>query len=86
VGLPADDADATRRPRLPVDAVLFEDTYPSDERMLEHVEGYDEVYAAYLQRRGAEPRGWSAAMARMHTEPRRTDLASYYTSKGADLG
>jgi FMN reductase (NADPH) len=86
VGIPASDADATRRPRLPIDAVLFEDAYPTDDRMREFIDTYDEAYAAYLEQRGAEPRRWSAAMAGMHAEPRRTDLTAYYASKGANLG
>jgi FMN reductase (NADPH) len=85
VGVPADDAGASRRPRLPVEAVLFEDGYPTDEQMLELVDSYDETYMAYLKHRGAEPRSWSAAMTRMHSEPRRTDLATYFAAKGADL-
>jgi len=83
VGRPAQDPGA--RPRLSVEGVLFEDRYPSDEQILRVIDEYDSAYEAYLRERGAEPAPWSARMATLHAEPRRTVLAEYYRGKGAVL-
>lgn len=71
------------RPRLPLEAVLFDERYPDDTTMLHHMAEYDRAYEAYLRDRGATPRGWSAIMATKFAAPERMDLADYYTSKGA---
>lgn len=84
VGRP--DETPTARPRLPLDAVLFDDRYPADADMLERMSAYDETYRTYLAERGAEPAAWSERMAAKFSQPERTNLAAYYTSKGADLG
>lgn len=84
VGVP--DEAPIARPRLPVEAVLFEDRYPDDEAMREMMASYDADYRAYLEERGATPRDWTEAMAKMHREPGRVGLAGYYVSKGAELG
>jgi FMN reductase (NADPH) len=86
VGVPATSTEMPPRPRLPIEAVLFEDRYPADDAMRSLMDAYDEMYSAYLRKRGAEPGAWSSAMSRMHREPRRGDLAAYYASKGAVLG
>lgn len=83
VGVPAEDP--LPRPRLPVEGVLFEERYPSDPELLRGVEAYDAEYARYLQARDGKAGTWSAAMAKHHEQPRRTDLADYYASKGAEL-
>jgi len=86
VGVPTIAAMAApRRPRLPVDAVLFHGRYPDDERMRALVDAYDQAYRAYLEARQAEPRTWSQAMAGQFTTPRRQEIAAYYRRKGADL-
>jgi FMN reductase (NADPH) len=84
VGVP--DEDPSHRPRLPVEAVLSEGRYPSDEEVLAHLAAYDATYERYLAERGAEPRTWSGIMARKFTAAQRPDLAGYYRSKGASLG
>jgi len=73
------------RPRLDPRAVFFDDTYPDDAAMLDLVAEYDARYERYLAERGAEPRSWSAVMAKKFREPRRADLAAFYAEKGADL-
>ena len=83
VGVP--DEAPSARPRLPVEAVLFRDRYPDDGEMRALVQRYDEEYRSYLEVRGATPKGWSEAMARMHREAGRVGLADYYVGKGADL-
>jgi FMN reductase (NADPH) len=83
VGVPAETPAA--RPRLPLEAVLMDGAYCDDDRLLAHLDAYDEVYAAYLRERGARPAAWSAMMAEKFAEARRTDLAAYYRGKGASL-
>ncbi|MDY7110535.1 MAG: nitroreductase family protein [Planctomycetota bacterium] len=83
VGVP--DEDPARRPRLPVEAVLFEEGYPSDEAILALMDDYDGAYRTYLEQRGAEPKAWTATMAGKFARPRRDDIAAYYRGKGADL-
>ncbi|MCA9298329.1 MAG: NADPH-dependent oxidoreductase, partial [Phycisphaerales bacterium] len=76
------DQDPGTRPRLPVDAVLHDDRYLSDDEHLARVAEYDETYRTYLTERGATPRTWSEAMAGKYGEVRRPDVARYYRSKG----
>lgn len=86
VGRP--DETPAPRPRLPLDAVLFDDRYPDDATMTRRIVEYDEAYVEYLATRGVEPakqRSWSALMAAKFSEPRRDDLGVYYRAKGADL-
>lgn len=84
VGVP--DEAPSKRPRLPVDSVLFEERYPSDETVLEQLADYDEGYVEYLAARGVEnPVAWSMQRARAYAEPKRTHLGPYYTRKGARL-
>lgn len=83
VGVPAESPSA--RPRLPVNAVLFDNRYPDDDTMVERIGEYDRTYEQYMIARGSAPRPWSGAMARLFTDPRRPDIAPYYTSKGASF-
>ncbi|MGP1273473.1 MAG: NADPH-dependent oxidoreductase [Phycisphaerales bacterium] len=84
VGIPAESPGA--RPRLPVEAVLFEERYPADEAVLDHLDSYDAAYIEYLRERGvADPVPWSVQRAGAYTEPKRPHLGPYYTKKGADL-
>jgi len=82
-GVPAQTP--TARPRLNPRSILFEDTYPSDDQLLELLAPYDAKYEQYLAQRGAEARTWSNVMTSKFVEPKRVDLAEYYKSKGADL-
>jgi len=83
VGVP--DEDPTPRPRLPVDAVLFDDRYPSDDEMLAKLKAYDDGYEAYRVERGSEAARWSEIMGAKYTEARREALSGYFASKGARL-
>ncbi|MHC4992839.1 MAG: NADPH-dependent oxidoreductase [Planctomycetota bacterium] len=83
VGVPGEEP--MPRPRLPVEAVCFDDRSPHDDQMLQHLERYDDDYRSYLEQRGARPGRWSDAMVSKFTEVRRTELASYYLGKGARL-
>lgn len=84
VGVPAEEPGP--RPRLPVEAVLFDGAYPSDEELVRSLDGYDRAYESYLRERGARsPHGWSQGIAEKYLEAVRTDIGDYYLSKGADL-
>lgn len=83
VGRPLEGPAA--RPRLPLDAVVFEDRYPTDEAMLAAVDRYDIHYAEYLRERSADATPWSARMAAKYAVAEREALADYYASKGASL-
>ncbi|MEM9662161.1 MAG: NADPH-dependent oxidoreductase [Planctomycetota bacterium] len=84
VGVP--DEAPSKRPRLPLDAVLFEERYPDDQTVLDQLAEYDTSYLEYLRQRGVvEPVAWSAQRAQAYAEPKRTHLGPYYTRKGADL-
>lgn len=84
VGLAAESPGV--RPRLPVDAVLFDDVYPDDATLLDGIDRYDERYRDYLAQRGAAPKSWSEAMADKHKAPARPGVGAFYASQGAHLG
>lgn len=77
--------DTIPRPRLPKQAVSFDNRYPSDAEVLGFIDQYNVQYASYLEARGATPRGWSDAIGTKFTNVSRPDLATYYQSKGACL-
>jgi nitroreductase len=83
VGVPAQEPAI--RPRLPLEAVLFEERYPDDETVAAQLDAYDDEVRRYLERRGAAPQGFQDGLAEKHRAPRRTDLAAFYASKGARL-
>lgn len=83
VGRPAEDPDV--KPRLPMEAVCFEDAYPSDDVMNRHLDDYDATMRSYYEERTGKARTWSGLIARKFAEPLRENLAAYYTSKDADL-
>ena len=83
IGRPAESPES--RPRLETDAVLFEETYPTDEVMLASIDEYDGRMAAWYQRQGIETPGWSARLERHFEERHRTRNARWYREAGADF-
>jgi FMN reductase (NADPH) len=83
VGVP--DESPSTRPRLDSEAMLFENTYPSDEQTLASIDRYDDVYTKYLTDRGAQPSTWSSAIAKKFSYARREGLSDFFRSKGASL-
>ncbi|MGJ8637603.1 MAG: nitroreductase family protein [Phycisphaerales bacterium] len=79
------DESPTHRPRLAASAMLFENSYPSDDETMNAIEQYDEVYKQYLTDRGAKPSTWSEAILTKFSYARRKGLAAFYRSKGASL-
>ncbi|HMN96623.1 MAG TPA: NADPH-dependent oxidoreductase [Phycisphaerales bacterium] len=92
-GLCAGIADETPlpRPRLPLGSVLFEERYPPDRIVLDHLAAYDAAHSEYVATRGGAaggrpaPKPWSTIMATKFSEPERVDVAAYYRAKGAVL-
>lgn len=74
-----------RRPRLGVDAVLFDEAYPSDQDMLVSIDQYDARMAAWYERQGMETPHWSARIERHFEERRRTRNSEWYRDAGADF-
>lgn len=83
VGVP--DENPMQRPRIAVDGVLFENTYPGDETILQHISDYDETYTRYMRSRSGSPLNWSEMMQSKYAKASRVDVGPYYLSKGADL-
>lgn len=71
------------RPRLPLEAVLMQGRYASDEELLASIVRYDAETAQYYEQRGAAGRNWSGGMWRKFRKRMREHLAGYYASKGA---
>jgi FMN reductase (NADPH) len=79
------DESPSMRPRLPLSSVLHTDSYPDDELLLASIDVYDDIYAQYLNQRGAKPGTWSKAMLGKYENIIRPALASFYESQGANL-
>ena len=73
------------RPRLPLKAMLFDETYPSDEAMLSAVDAYDDQVAAHYAERGLKGRDWTGGLIRRLETPIRKELLAYFQSKGAQF-
>lgn len=84
VGRPAEEPSA--RPRLPLEAVLVDETYPTDEVLWEEIERYDEAMGAYYAARGKAGWSWSDGTSRKFAAPRREHLRAFYEGKGASFG
>ncbi len=74
-----------RRPRLPLEAVLFDERYPSDDELLRQLDRYDAVMADYYAERGKPGYDWSGGIARKFARRNREHLRGLYESKGARL-
>jgi len=77
--------DPGPKPRLPVDGVLFQDRFPTDDQVREHIAEYDERMAAYYSDRGLPGRDWSGGAHRKFKTALRAHLHEFYTSQGARL-
>ena len=83
VGVPAEDPG--QRPRLPLDAILFDDRYPTDDELTRAIEAYDAEMTGYYEARGKPGYDWSGGVARKFQARTREHLAAYYAGKGARL-
>ena len=83
IGRPAQSPES--RPRLDTDAVLFEESYPTDEAMLACLDEYDGRMADWYRQQGIDTPGWSARIERNFEERHRTRNAEWYRGAGADF-
>lgn len=83
VGVPAEQP--IKRPRIGLDGVLFENRYPSDQQVFQHIADYDREYERYMHDRSGTTTHWSEMMQRKYTKAARIDVGPFYRSKGADL-
>lgn len=82
----ADPADAhVTRPRLPLEAVLFEGRYADDAALLAAIERYDGEVGAHYAERGKPGYDWTGGLVRRLERPIREHLAAYYREKGAKV-
>ncbi|MFD0676615.1 MULTISPECIES: oxygen-insensitive NADPH nitroreductase [unclassified Paenibacillus] len=81
IGYP--DQQSGPRPRLPLDAVLHENTYDSD-RMTKSVEDYDRTMKEYITLRtgGKRTSTWTEDMANKLKTPARLHMKSYLEEQG----
>lgn len=82
----ADPSDAhVTRPRLPLEAVLFEGRYPDDEQLLAAIDRYDLTVEQHYAERGKPGYNWTGGLVRRLEAPIRQALLEYYREKGANL-
>ncbi len=83
IGRPEETPES--RPRLDVDAVLFDEDCPSDEDVLGSIDEYDGRMAAWYERQGMKTPHWSARIERHFEERHRTRNSEWYREAGADF-
>ncbi|MGV2619796.1 UNVERIFIED_CONTAM: oxygen-insensitive NADPH nitroreductase [Halobacillus marinus] len=76
------DAEPDKKPRLPKEAVYFENTYQKDHK--EKLAAFDETIAAYYAGRQTNNRSdsWTDQMLRRFTKPIRMDVTGIVKKKG----
>ncbi len=80
-----DPAVPVKRPRLGLDAVLFDERYPTDETMLAQIDAFDAEVAEHYAARGKSGYNWTGGLVRRLEKSLREELTAYYESKGARL-
>lgn len=70
------------RPRLPLEAILCEESYPGDAALLATIDAYDRVMRGYYADRGQPGHDWSGGLTRKFARRNREHLLDYYRGKG----
>lgn len=85
LGYPAQDPEI--KPRLPKEAVYFEDSYQPFEQVEAYIEAYDErVKQYYITRtKGKRTDTWSEMMTKTLSTPRRTFMKEFLNKQGFPL-
>lgn len=81
MGYPA--AQQEQKPRLPIEAIYFENSYNS-QQMNESIDNFDQMIQSYYESRTENKRSdnWSSQMIRRFSQPIRMDVSDYLKSKG----
>lgn len=85
VGYP--DQDPGVKPRLPQEAVYFENTYQTYDQVKDKLEEYDQTMSEYLRQRteGKRSEAWSSSMSQRLKEPNRRHINSFLAKRGFTL-
>lgn len=85
IGYPDQEVDT--KPRLPQQAIYFENTYPEYSKVQPYLHEYDQTMKQYYIDRteGKRSDTWSQMMASMLKTPRRTHMKSFLLERGFPL-
>lgn len=84
VGIPNEHNEV--KPRLPVEAILHENTY-DEEKYATLLPAYDETIQAYYQRRSSNQKSttWTKQMADFLKAPRRAEITAFLKKQGYEM-
>lgn len=84
IGVPVKDKIQQKKPRLPQEAIFFDDRYPAFEKTVEHIDKYDEKMREYYQTRATaqSDRNWSETMTDKRKVPRRLNMKPFLQDRG----
>ena len=88
IGVPDQAAIPDKKPRLPLEAMFFEDEYPPFEAVYEYIKQYDQTMKEHYEARTTGKRintTWSEVMVEKRSKPRRLNIKSYLTNQGFPL-
>lgn len=88
VGVPIEDEVPGIKPRLPVEAILFNDEYPCFENVEKYLDEYDQTMKEHYESRITGKRQnttWSDVMVEKRKKPRRLDVKEYLEKQGFPL-
>lgn len=87
IGYPDQDIIPEKKPRLPLEAVFYENEYPSFEKTFTYIKHYDEVMKKYYLNRtnGQRIETWSDTITDKRKVPRRLFMKSFLRERGFPL-
>ncbi|WP_249869189.1 oxygen-insensitive NADPH nitroreductase [Oceanobacillus saliphilus] len=88
IGVPIEEEVADVKPRLPFEAIYFDDEYPTFEKVENYLNEYDLEMKEHYENRLTGKRlnkTWSQVMIDKRKEPRRLDIKDYLKKQGFPL-
>lgn len=84
IGYPMQENIPATKPRLPIEAVLHEDTYNSFEEKKRHIDEYDQIMKNYYSLRtgGSRLDTWSDTITDKRKVPRRMHIKQFLNNRG----
>jgi FMN reductase (NADPH) len=85
IGYPINDEIPDKKPRVPSEAIFFEDVYPDFEETYEHLQQYDQLMKNYyMKRKGGSQKEmtWSEVITDKRKIPRRLDMKLFLNNQG----